>query len=45
MRTPSGAIAVIIRNHPEVSEALVRWPNGQEARFTYKNLRHLPGAA
>jgi hypothetical protein len=42
VRTPTGALAKIIMVYPQEGEALVEWPNGDEARFTFANLRALP---
>jgi hypothetical protein len=42
VRTPSGAIAQVVALYLEAGEALVRWPNGQEARFRLKLLLVLP---
>ncbi len=43
MRTPSGAIAEVLALYHEQAEALVRWPNGETARFRVHHLRGLPG--
>jgi hypothetical protein len=44
VRTPSGAFAVIVRDHPEQGEATVQWGNGEVGRFRYSHLRAMPGA-
>lgn len=44
VRTPSGAIAVIVALYEERLEALVRWDaNGDFAHFKLVHLRPLPG--
>lgn len=46
MRTPSGAIAIIVEIYDGIGEALVRWDaSGDYAQFTFANLRALPGAS
>jgi len=43
VRTPSGAIAMVIEVFPKDGEALVQWPNADRARFKFAHLRPLPG--
>lgn len=44
--TPSGATAIVVlidhNDKGEIIEALVEWPNKQQARFRVKHLRPLP---
>lgn len=43
VRTPSGRFAEIIAVYHEEGEALVKWQDGQVARFRVTLLRGLPG--
>lgn len=39
MRTPSGAVALVVEVYPDVDEVLVQWANGDRARFRRKHLQ------
>lgn len=44
MRTPTGAIVVVVEVYDGINEALVQWPEGQFAQFRFSHLHPLPGS-
>jgi hypothetical protein len=45
VRTPSGAVAELLKIYADVDEGLVQWSNGDRARFKLNLLQAVPPRA